>query len=623
MKNSKRYIALLLSMVLLVSTMFTSCNEKKGQDDNKADVTPTITIQVTPAPTDSPSENNTSNTFESYEKGKNVLSLDSGDDFDRFLNELYISLISADSFSLHYKIENPEKYKIKSESAFGDVNSIINDEFIQNIQKNLNKFDYGKLSESQKVKYSLLEYELAMFKKMDEDKAPYIYALSQNNNFISNLQQYFTEFPIEEKKDAELYLELLAALPDVIKSETEYIEKLSKAGKGITKEMYDYSLELIDAWSYGKASDCIIYISFENNMKEAELSESDTKDILARMASILDEKVTPAIKEYKTFVEGMKSCIVPAKGAAAFEGGREYYEYLLESYLGTGMTPEQIFDYGTARYTAYFERIGELAKSHPLLVSTIGLTKSKYSDDPMEIMNELAKLAKKELPDVGNPNWIISYLDKRQEVDSISAYYLSPQLDNIGRRVIRVNKSNVSDSLKLFVTLAHEGIPGHLYQDEFNFGKKDFQEIDSALTYLSYQEGWAMYVEKLAYNWCIDNEIKAEILNIDNVVNYVLVALVDIGVNYYGWSLDDTKNWFKKQGLVESAAESIYGIVCSDPALYPAYGIGYLLMEDTVEALHSQGIEYKTCYEKILTVGSSPYSILWKYLGIDPLKDYK
>jgi hypothetical protein len=44
-------------------------------------------------------------------------------------------------------------------------------------------------------------------------------------------------------------------------------------------------------------------------------------------------------------------------------------------------------------------------------------------------------------------------------------------------------------------------------------------------------------------------------------------------------------------------------------------------MEDTIDALVNIGNTEKEAYEKVLTIGAAPYSIIWNKLGIDPLTD--
>ena len=64
-------------------------------------------------------------------------------------------------------------------------------------------------------------------------------------------------------------------------------------------------------------------------------------------------------------------------------------------------------------------------------------------------------------------------------------------------------------------------------------------------------------------------------------------------------------------------ARPLLELVVSDPCLFPAYGIGFLLMEDTFYALIEKGYSEEEAYKMILDVGNAPFTILWEELGIE------
>lgn len=637
--KSKKLIALFMCIILSLSLVFTGCN--KDKDSDKKD--DTKNEQVTPEPTpeeddnqdddkddnkddnkddDDKDKDEVENVFD-YEKGQSVISLDDEDEFDSFLNEVYLFLNTTDSLSLHFSLQNPADYGIEMELTFGDSDTdAFEDEFITLLEDGLAEFTYNELTESQQIVYDLLSYELDMYHQGKDFENFYIWSLAQNGNVISNIQSMFTEYSIQTEEDAENYIELLKLYPDYLDEVIAVIEEDVDAGACLTQDMLDMSLDMANDWLSDSAEENVIYVAFKANLQEAELDEDVEEDYLSQLAEVIDEDMIPAMEDYIDYLEGLEDEVDEPKGLAQFDGGKEYYEWLLESYLGTGISTEALFEYLLDEHDAMWDRILEINEENPMAIYLFMNAKSEYSDDPNEILEALEELAKEYFPDLGDLSWVISYLQEEQEVESVAAYYLQPQLDNIGRRIIRVNGSNVTDSIYLFVTLAHEGIPGHLYQDEFTFDSEGYQEINSSLTYLGYQEGWAMYVEKLAADWCIDEDVYAELWFINNMSSYVMVSIADIGVNYMGWSYDDLCDWMEEQGYGSDMADYIYGMVVSDPGLYPAYGAGYLLMDDTVSALVEQGDTLMEAHTKILEIGSAPYSILWEKLGVEPLAEY-
>lgn len=640
----RKLLAVALCITLGVSTLFTGCgssknnstdveeNESQNSEDSSSDDTDASDNQTDESDksdsdsSDSDSSDNSESSGASsvsYEQGKSVLTLESDDEFEQFLNDVYILMITQSSIYLHFSVENPEDYGLEAEAGFGETDEEFEEEFYSFLEEKLAGFDYDSLTEEQQLLYDKLSYELVMYNEGEDYGNFYLYALGQNNNTLSNIQTMLTEYSIQSAKDAEEFIEILKLFPDYLTRVEDEMQDELDEGSVITEAMLTASVDFAEDWLSDKAEENVIYLCFENNLSEAGLSDDENEEYLSELAAVIEDSMMPAIEDYEDFLDGLDDYVVAATGLSSFEDGADYYSWLLESYLGSGMTVDELYDYVLDKFNEQMDEVLDISYEHPLAATTYTLATSQYSDDPNEVLEALVELASEEFPSVGDLSWILSSLDDSQKVDSIVAYYMSPQLDNIGRKVIRINDDNVDNSVELFVTMAHEGIPGHLYQDEYDLtDETGYEELDSELTYMSYSEGWAMYVEKLAYGWCIKDENQARIRFLDNIMSYEIVTLADICVNYYGYDQSELGDWLADFGFDdEDTADYIYNFVISDPGIYPCYGAGFLLMEDTIDALVNTGNTEKEAYEKVLTIGAAPYSIIWNKLGIDPLTD--
>ena len=205
------------------------------------------------------------------------------------------------------------------------------------------------------------------------------------------------------------------------------------------------------------------------------------------------------------------------------------------------------------------------------------------------------------------------------ENDGVMAYYLMPQIDNFSRKIIRVNASAVGeDTITLYSTLAHEGYPGHLYQNEYFCSTEGYHEINALFTYLGYAEGWASVVGAMAYDWCCDDKNVASCYRFDTEFSMLLAAWADIGVNYYGWDTDDVYEMLS-ENYIDSyeAAELFYEMSVSDPCIYLPYTLGYYLTEDTIEELKDSGMSEMEALEAFLNVGPCTFEVLHKHLGLE------
>jgi uncharacterized protein (DUF885 family) len=90
-------------------------------------------------------------------------------------------------------------------------------------------------------------------------------------------------------------------------------------------------------------------------------------------------------------------------------------------------------------------------------------------------------------------------------------------------------------------------------------------------------------VQAYANQWALeDDKNLAEFLTLDTEMNYLLQALVDIGVNYEGWGKDGIASFLRDLGFNDSPGlvNSLYEYVVSDPGLLLPYGIGLVEMKE-------------------------------------------
>ena len=89
-----------------------------------------------------------------------------------------------------------------------------------------------------------------------------------------------------------------------------------------------------------------------------------------------------------------------------------------------------------------------------------------------------------------------------------------------------------------------------------------------------------------------------------------LYCLADIGINYEGWTLEDTQDFL---GIDEDTSREIYEILVEEPALYLAYYGGYLeFMELREKAEETLGEKFnlKDFHTFLLDVGPAQFEII-------------
>ena len=210
------------------------------------------------------------------------------------------------------------------------------------------------------------------------------------------------------------------------------------------------------------------------------------------------------------------------------------------------------------------------------------------------------------------PNINIKYVDKSMENHFSPAAYLSSPIDYLDEQFIYLNNAQINgDYNYLYSTLAHEGLPGHLYQD-FYFKSQDVNLIRKILKNSGYTEGWATYTEMYSYSFVDDkNRILADYLLNENEFLGALQCRLDMGIHYEGWDLDKVLDFLNKylSGYDEERAQAVLEQIIEVPTNPQIYFFTYfkiLDMRTRVETALGNNFDEVEFHKTILDCGPVP-----------------
>ena len=510
--------------------------------------------------------------------------------FDTYLQESFEESVTTDTVTLHYSIAHPENYGITPpEVTLGefDLSEETMAEEVQEIKdelKELKEFDYELLTDDQQLTYDivndLLETNLLSYEN------PYLYEpFAYTSGLQSNLPITMSEYTFYDEDDVKDYIALLNLIPDYYQQCLDF-EKV-KSEKGFF--MSDTSADEV-------IRQCEEYIADpENNLLIATFN--DRIDDVPGMTSekILDYKqqnydavmnsVIPAYENVIDTFTSLKGTGTNDLGLVHFEGGKQYYEYLLKSKVGTDKTPDEIIQ---ILDTEIEEVMGELyglaMVNYEGYMGYIEDYESFYQDlDTEETIRYFEEMAVDKFPDIPEINFTVTPVHESLEGIVSPAFYMTPPMDDYENNSIYINEGSDSSG-GLWSTLAHEGIPGHMYQFVY-FLSNDPEPLRTLLSFNGYQEGWATYVEIMSYGYYTDyaDDVYGDIEAINTKLNLLVSARIEIGVNYEGWDLDATAEYMNTSGFDGSMAQDIMDYVIAEPGNYQMYVMGWLEFEELRE----------------------------------------
>ena len=194
-----------------------------------------------------------------------------------------------------------------------------------------------------------------------------------------------------------------------------------------------------------------------------------------------------------------------------------------------------------------------------------------------------------------------------------------PPVDNPNRNVIRINTNSSSNfsNMELIEVLAHEGFPGHLYENAY-YQRTNPHPFRSTNSFLGYTEGYADLASMDAISLLnFDDESYLDVALINSLTfnNHVIFSIIDLGVNYYGWDLDTLSEKLEELGLSSSYASYFYDTVISMPGVFTNYGLGFIshlnLRNKAMQELGDK-FDYVEYSNTILENGALPFAILKK-----------
>lgn len=542
------------------------------------------------------------------------------EEFEALTKEVFLDNVQSDSITLNYTLANPEDYGITDYKAtLGDFSLEAMKENLakcENYSARLKDIDYKKLTDDQKLTYDIMK---DYYKVEDNAKDLLLYyeVLSPTVGLQAQLPILYAEYNFYDKDDIDAYLELLPCTYDYFNQIIEFEKLKSDAGLFMSDRSADDIIKQCESLIADKENNFLITV-FNDKVKQFDgLTKDEIKTYQEKNKDAVLNYVIPA---YQLLIDGLKSLKGTGTnegGLSNFEKGKEYYESLVRTETGSNRSIGdliKLLDKYMNKNIANMQII--LGKDSTLLDQASN--PSYPMTDPEEILTYLQDAIKDRFPDMDKVNYTVKYVHKSLQDFISPAFYLTPAIDNYEENSIYINGSDKFDLSQIFTTLAHEGYPGHLFQNVY-YAQQNPAPIRSTMNFGGYSEGWATYVEMISYHMAGIDDNLASLLEQNNAVILMMYARADIGINYEGWTRADSDDYLKSMlGITdEDTLDQFYISMVEEPANYLQYTIGYIeMMELRAKAEKELGDKFseKAYHEFILKTGPSQFYVIDKYL---------
>ncbi len=547
--------------------------------------------------------------------------------FDTYLQESFEESVTSDSVTLHYTLAHPENYGITMEEATLGEFDLSEETLAEEVAEleaemaELKGFDYDLLTEDQQLTYDILT-DVLETNLLSYDN-PYLYEpFAYTSGLQSNLPITMSEYTFYDEDDVKDYITLLNQIPDYYQKCLDFEKTKSEKGLFMCDNSADEVIRQCEEYIADPENNLLI-ATFNDRIGEVPgLTADQIEDYKQQNYDAVMNSVIPAYENVIDTFTSLKGTGTNDLGLCHFEGGKEYYAYLIKSKVGTDKTPEEIIE---ALDTEINEVMGELyglaMVNYDAYLGYFDTYESFYQDlNTEETIRYFEDVFTEKFPEIPEINFTVTPVHESLEGIVSPAFYMTPPMDDYQNNSIYINEGSDSSN-GLWSTLAHEGIPGHMYQFVY-FLSNDPEPIRTLLSFNGYSEGWATYVETMSYEYYTEyaDDVYADIEAINTKLNLLVSARIEIGVNYEGWTVEDTAEYMNTSGFDGSVAQDIVDYVIAEPANYQMYCMGWLEFEELREYAEEElGDKFNEVEFHRVVLDAGPCQF---YILEDLVKDY-
>ena len=541
--------------------------------------------------------------------------------FSDFTMYLFRQELSGNTLSLHYTLADPAAFGITTDKAsFGSFPAEPDPEkpaALQQLKEELESFS-SLTKEEQRTKTLLswwLDGQIALnqFYYFQEPLGPTLGIQAQ-------LPILLSEYVFRSEQDVNDYLSLLSQLPEYFATLTAFEQKKAEAGLCMNTESLEKVISQCRNFPAAVKTH-FLTDSFEERLADCSFFTSDQKIAYEiQQQKLLADAVFPAYEQLASDLDALRGyCPEEPLGLARVPNGASYFQWLLTYETGTNRTVAEIREILEEQIASDYETILQAVQNGVNLLHPVQETPLS-STEPGQFLLYLSQEIQQDFPSVPDIAWQIKNVPDSLASTLSPAFFLTPPLDIPQENTIYINSSYEPDEKELLTTLAHEGYPGHLYQNAF---EASLDPIRSLFYIGGYTEGWGLYSELYAYDFLGYEEETASALRALSSINYAICSVLDLEIHIEDWNEADCAEYLNAFGI--SNAEQVHALyltLLEEPANYLKYYLGYLeickLKESAVT--HSPALSLYEFHRWFLEYGPAPFFMLQEDLESKLLK---
>lgn len=539
--------------------------------------------------------------------------------FNLVLDEMFIEMMGEDPLDINFSLYYPENYDLDQFTvepfAFSEESEAEYFTNYKDMKADLEAFADGDLSSSQllskKIIIDYINRQLAF-------EGFYYYGTNLGSylGYQAQLPLILAEYRFDDAGDIANYLDYVRYTDENFAELVAFENGKIALEMGLPDEIINRVIVQIEAFL--APEECYLVPLFVEKIADLSfLSASEKEAFALENEAAIEEHLLPGYASLKDDLTAMLGNTTKTGALAEYENGPAYYEAMFREATGSNMSVVQAKAYLTDLLDEMMETYQQNSEYYGGLYDT-DLMKGKELADVIPFFMEAIQ------SDFPALNITLDYQVKEiseslQENSSPAMYFISP-IDGNREETIYINPLQFSEANNyMYQTMAHEGYPGHLYQNVF-MKNQDIPDVRKILNYSGYAEAWATYVENyvIKYAGLVATSATQRAFELFDSINYVILGLADIGINYEGWSEVEMGEFLREYFmLTDDEIHELFFDLVEVPTNYLQYYFSYYQLKDLKTMFKEQlGMDYSDMlfHTVILETGPAPFHILQEQL---------
>lgn len=361
-----------------------------------------------------------------------------------------------------------------------------------------------------------------------------------------------------------------------------------------------------------------------------QISAADKTRLAEAYRKAIMEKIIPSYKNLYAF---LKDEYIPktktTAGISDIPDGHAYYQYLINYWTTTDLTPNEIYNTGIAeveRITdemdAVRKQVGFRGDLKKFFAYVNGDRKFMPYKTPAEVIDGFTAIHKTMEPQLKRLFNLVpktGFEVKQTEAfraASASAEYVQGTPDGSRPGVFYVpildaKKYNYTGMESLFL---HEAIPGHHYQISLQQENTELPRFRRFISYGAYVEGWALYTESLGKELGLYTDPYRYFGHLSYEMHRAIRLVVDVGIHTKGWTREQAIQYMMDhEATSEQSAVAEIERYMAIPGQALSYKIGQLkisALRQRAEAALGDKFVLASFHDEVLKYGCLPLNIL-------------